>query len=369
MCLERILRLRHTVAFRLTLWYAAFFTGGMLIVVVAFSLLLLRGIHHVHLSPYTLHELLEAYLRFFGYSLAFVALGSLFVGWFMARRALSGIVQLTKTANDVAAGALNERVPVKGRQDEIDRLAKTFNIMLEKINDLIRGMKETNDSIAHDLRSPIARMRGVAEAALTNESSSEAHRLLAGDVVDQCDRLLGMINTVLDISEAEAGVSKLVIEEIDITEIVQDAIGLFLPMAEDKNITVKIQASSGVKLYSDRRKLQRILGNILDNAIKFTPPGGVITISVSSGTKEATIEVKDSGIGISEKDVPQIFDKFFRADRSRSEPGSGLGLSLARALASSLCCSLTVKSSLGDGSTFTLIIPRKQPINTKPCFF
>lgn len=358
MSLERILRLRHTVAFRLTVWYAAFFTGGMLIVVLAFGLLLLRGIHHVHLSPYTLHELLEAYLRFFGISIASVALGSLFVGWFMARRALSGVVRLTKTANAVAAGALNERVPVKDRQDEIDQLAITFNGMLEKINALIRGMKEINDNIAHDLRSPITRMRGVAEAALTNESSFEAHRLLAGDVVEQCDRLLGMINTMLDVSEAEAGVSKLFIEEIDITEIIEDAVELFLPMAEDKNITIKIQTISDVRLSSDRRKLQRIVGNLLDNAIKFTPPGGVITISVSSEAERIVIEVKDTGVGISEKDRTQIFDKFFRADRSRSEPGTGLGLSLARAFVSSLGGSISVRSFLGHGSTFTVVIPR-----------
>jgi len=276
----------------------------------------------------------------------------------MAKKALSGIVQLTKTAEAVAQGALKERVPVKGRQDEIDRLAMTFNTMLDQINRLIQGMKETNDSIAHDLRSPIARMRGVAEVALTSESSSEAHRLLAGDIVEQCDRLLGMINTILDISEAEAGVAELVIEEIDVAEIAQDAIELFLPMAEDKNITVKIQAPSGVKLHTDRRKLQRILGNLLDNAIKFTPPGGVIAISVTNEAKKITIEVKDTGIGISEKDATQIFDKFFRADRSRSEPGSGLGLSLALAFASSLGGSLTVTSSLGHGSTFTVIIPR-----------
>ena len=364
MYLEKILRLRRTVVFRLTVWYAAFFTGGILIAVTAFHFLLLRGIHNVHLSPYSLHELLEAYRSFFGYSIAGVALGSLFVGWFLARRALSGVVQLTRTANAVAEGALKERVPVTGRQDEIDRLAMTFNTMLDRINTLIQGMKETNDSIAHDLRSPITRMRGVAEAALTSESSSEAHRMLAGDIIEQCDRLLGMINTVLDISEAEAGVAKLVIEEFDIVPLVQDAVGLFLPMAEDKHIAVKVQAPSGARFFSDRRKLQRILGNLLDNAIKFTPPGGAITISVSGDDKRVLIGVGDTGIGISEKDVSQIFEKFFRADKSRSEAGSGLGLSLARAFAYSLGGSITATSVSGEGSTFTVILPYR-PVSEK----
>jgi signal transduction histidine kinase len=364
MYLEKILSLSRTVAFRLTIWYAAFFTGCVLIVVTAFHVLLLRGIHNVHLSPYSRHELLEAYRGFFGYSLAGVALGSFFVGWFLAKRALSGVVQLTRTAKAVADGALKERVPVKGGQDEIDRLAMTFNTMLDRINSLIQGMKETNDSIAHDLRSPIARMRGNAEVALTSEFSSEAHRMLAGDIIEQCDRLLGMINTVLDISEAEAGVAKLVIEDLNVAGIVRDAVGLFLPMAVDKNITALVQAPSDLRCYSDRRKLQRILGNLLDNAIKFTPPGGAITITVNGNAKEVSIGIKDTGVGISNEDTSQIFEKFFRADKSRSEAGSGLGLSLARAFAYSLGGSITVTSVPGEGSTFTVILPYR-PVSEK----
>jgi len=284
---------------------------------------------------------------------------STLVGWFMARRALSGVIQLTKTAEAVAAGALKERVPVKGRQDEIDRLAMTFNVMLERINDLIQGMKEINDNIAHDLRSPIARMRGLAEAVLTDdEPSPEALRLLCGDIIEQCDRLLGMINTVLDISEAEAGIVKIAIENLNIVEIVNDAVELFLPMAEDKDIKLKVQMPDKMWLTTDRRKLQRILGNLLDNAIKFTPRGGVITITVGGDEKGVSIRVEDTGIGISENDIPRIFEKFYRADKSRSEPGSGLGLSLAFAFASSLGGSISVVSSPGKGSTFTVILPK-----------
>jgi signal transduction histidine kinase len=353
--LKKLLSIRHTVAFRLALMYAGVFTISLNIVFWIFYVIVLYGSHG--LSKKALAAIREDFREYLAWPLLFVIILSALVGWFMARRALSGVVQLTRTAKAVADGALKERVPVKGRQDEIDRLAMTFNTMLDRISALIQGMKETNDSIAHDLRSPIARMRGIAEAALTSESSSEAHRMLAGDIIEQCDRLLAMINTVLDISEAEAGVAKLVIEEVDLIPLVQDAVGLFLPMAEDKHIAVKVQAPSGARFFSDRRKLQRILGNLLDNAIKFTPPGGAITISVSGDDKRVLIGVGDTGIGISEKDVSQIFEKFFRADKSRSEPGSGLGLSLARAFVSSLGGSIAATSVPGEGSAFTVILP------------
>jgi signal transduction histidine kinase len=353
--LKKLLSIRHTVAFRLALLYAGVFTISLNIVFWIFYVIVLYGSHG--LSKKALSAIREDFREYLAWPLLIVIILSALVGWFMARRALSGIVQLTRTANAVAEGALKERVPVKGRQDEIDHLAMTFNTMLERIDTLIQGMKETNDSIAHDLRSPITRMRGIAEAAVTNRSSSEAHRVMAGDIIEQCDRLLGLINTMLDISEAEAGVVKLVIEELDFVAIVHDAVGLFLPMAEEKSITIKIQTPSEAMLYSDRRKLQRILANLLDNAIKFTPPGGVIAISVSGDDKRVLIGVGDTGVGISEKDVSRIFEKFFRADRSRSEPGSGLGLSLTRALIFSLGGSITVNSVSGEGSTFTVILP------------
>jgi signal transduction histidine kinase len=336
--------------------YAGVFTISLNIVFWIFYVIVLYGSHG--LSKKALAAIREDFREYLAWPLLFVIILSALVGWFMARRALSGVVQLTRTAKAVADGALKERVPVKGKQDEIDRLAMTFNTMLDRISALIQGMKETNDSIAHDLRSPIARMRGIAEAALTSESSSEAHRMLAGDIIEQCDRLLGMINAVLDISEAEAGVAKLVIEDLNVAEVVRDAVGLFLPMAEDKHITALVQAPSALRCYSDRRKLQRILGNLLDNAIKFTSPGGTITITLNGNAKEVSIWIKDTGVGISNEDTPRIFEKFFRADKSRSEAGSGLGLSLAKAFAYSLGGSITVTSIPAEGSLFEVTLPR-----------
>jgi len=353
--LKRLLNVWHSVAFRLALLYAVVFTVSLNIVFWIFYVIILYGSHG--LTRLELAAIREDFREYLAWPLLIMILLSVLIGWFMARRALSGVVRLTKTAEAVAAGALKERVPVKGRQDEIDRLAMTFNIMLERINDLIQGMKETNDSIAHDLRSPVTRMRGFAEAALTNASSNEDQCMLAGDIIEQCDRLLGMINTMLDISEAEAGIVKIAIEDLNVVRIVQDAVELFLPMAEDKNITVNVQTPNDMWLTSDRRKLQRILGNLLDNAIKFTPSGGTINITVSGDEKEVSIKVEDTGIGISEDDISRIFEKFYRADKSRSEPGSGLGLSLARAFASSLGGSISVESSPGKGSAFKVILP------------
>lgn len=354
--LKSLFKIRHTVAFRLSLLYAVVFAVSLSIVFWSFYVIVLYGSHG--LTKEALAAIREDFREYLAWPLLIVIVLSAVAGWFMARHALSGIVLLTRTATAVADGALKERVPVKGKQDEIDRLAMTFNTMLDRINALVAGMKETNDNIAHDLRSPISRMRGLAEEALTGDSFSEAHRAFAGDIVEQCDRLLGMINVMLDIAEAEAGVARLVREEVDAVSIVGDAVGLFLPMAEDKGITVEVETPTAMRFYGDRRKLQRILGNLLDNAIKFTGHGGRIVISVNGDDKQVVIGIRDTGVGIAPADVPHIFDKFFRGDRSRSEPGSGLGLSLARAFVASLGGSITVASAPGKGSVFTVILPR-----------
>ncbi len=354
--LKNLFKIRHTVAFKLALLYSGVFTVSLSIVFWGFYVIVLYGSHG--LSKMALAAIREDFREYLAWPLLIVIILSALAGWFMARQALSGIVQLTRTATAVADGALKERVPVRGKEDEIDRLAITFNKMLEKISALIEGMKETNDSIAHDLRSPISRMRGFAEAALTGSSFSEAHRAFAGDIIEQCDRLLGMINAMLDISEAEAGVTRLILEEVDAVSIVGDAVGLFLPMAEDKGITMEVRAPAVCRLYCDKRKLQRILGNLLDNAIKFTGSGGRIVVSVTGDDKQVAIGIRDTGVGIHERDRLHVFDKFFRGDRSRSEPGSGLGLSLAQAFALSLGGSIEVTSAPGKGSAFTVILPR-----------
>jgi len=281
------------------------------------------------------------------------------VGWFMARRAVSGVEAITRTAQAISGGTLERRVPVKAKGDEIDQLAMTFNQMLDRIQTLVTEIKEMTDNIAHDLKSPITRIRGVAEVTLTAGKSPGEYENMAASTIEECDRLLDMINTMLLISKTEAGVDKLSREEIDLCGLVRDACELFLPMAEDKGLTLSCDVAGEWHVNGDTRMIQRMLANLLDNAIKYTPPGGNVNVSVSENNeREAVVTVKDSGIGISPNDLPRIFDRFYRCDLSRSEPGIGLGLSLARTIARAHGGDITATSSPNQGSSFTVTFPR-----------
>jgi signal transduction histidine kinase len=303
-------------------------------------------------------RLMEACREVLTVTLGLVAVLSAVGGFLFARRALAGVEEVTKTANEISEGAFDRRVEVKGRGEEIDTLAETFNRMLEKIKTLIRGMKEMTDNIAHDLKSPITRIRGVAEASLTGGKSPKDFELMSGSIVEECDRLLVMIDTMLDISEAEAGVAKLALEELDIAEVVRDACDLFQPVAENNQVRIIQRLPENATISGDKMKIQRAVSNLLDNALKYTPRGGTVTASVEGEPDQVTLLVNDTGPGISARDMPHIFDRFFRGDRSRFRPGAGLGLNLTMAIARAHGGDVKVASAAGKGSTFAMTLPR-----------
>ena len=222
-------------------------------------------------------EFLAILREIFGISLAMLMVVAAPVGWFMARRALQGVEEITKTATEIAKGALELRVPVPTGGDEIVRLAQTFNGMLDRIHALITGMREITDNIAHDLRSPIARIRGVAEMVLTGGGSSEEYESMAANTIEECDRLLEMINTMLDIAEVEAGVGRLRMEDVNMSPLVREACELFEPIAEDKKISFVSSIPEDQFVKGDTRRLQRLVSNLLDNALKYTLSGGEVT--------------------------------------------------------------------------------------------
>jgi len=296
--------------------------------------------------------------RFFVVMTTLMVFGGL-IGWFMARRAMSGIEEVTRTAVEISAGAIERRVPLKSRGTEIDSLATTFNDMLDRIHGLIHGMREMTDNIAHDLRSPITRIRGVAEMALTSGESMDEYENMAANTIEECDRLLEMIETMLDISELEAGAGNLARAEVDMTRVVEEACELFQPPAEDKGIAIVVEVSTGALVYGEIQRLQRMVANLLDNAIKYTPPAGTVTVSTDGDESRVFVEVKDTGIGIVGEDFSNIFERFYRCDPSRSDAGVGLGLSLVMAITRSHGGDVAVTSSPGKGSTFTVSLPRK----------
>jgi signal transduction histidine kinase len=185
---------------------------------------------------------------------------------------------------------------------------------------------------------------------------------MAASTIEECDRLLDMINTMLMISKTESGVDKLSREEIDLAGLVREACELFEPIAEDKRVDLSCDVPNKSYLVGDNRMIQRMLSNLLDNAIKYTPVGGTVSVSLSENDeRDAVITIEDTGIGISPSDLTRIFDRFYRCDQSRSKPGIGLGLSLARAIARAHGGEITATSTPNQGSTFTATLPKSFP--------
>jgi signal transduction histidine kinase len=275
-------------------------------------------------------------------------------GWFLARRALRPVAELTRTAAEISEGALDRRVPVRSGQDELSRLARTFNIMLDRMQALMTAMREMTDNMAHDLRSPLARIRASSEMAVANGESA-----LAVSTIEECDRLMEMIDTTLDIAEAESGAARLELGDVDLSALVLDACDMFKVVAEDRHIRLTAQVPGACRLRGDRHRLQRILANLIDNALKYTPGEGSIGIRLVDDGARVELSIEDTGAGIPDEELPRIFQRFYRGDRSRSGNGNGLGLSLALAFARAHGGDITVRSAPGQGSTFTIVLPRR----------
>lgn len=293
--------------------------------------------------------------------MGFILILSAVSGWLLVQKALSGVRAISRTAQNISAANLEDRVQTSHKKDELDELADTFNLMLDRIEELVRNTREMNDNIAHDLKSPITRIRGFAELALVHEDSIENYRSMAATTIEESDRLLDMINTMLLISKAEAGEGDFNFMPCDVSKMVQEACELFAPLAEDQQLSLEVLTQPGIMVHADLKMLQRAFSNLLDNAIKYTPKKGTITVSVKSSGNYAFIRVADTGIGIDPRYFEKIFDRFYRTETSRTTSGTGLGLSLARTIIQKHGGRISVQSTPGRGSQFEITLALQKP--------
>jgi signal transduction histidine kinase len=253
-------------------------------------------------------------------------------------------------------GQTDDRVPITGSGDAVDELSGLFNGMLARITTLIGGMRNALDHVAHDLRTPMTRLRVTAETALATDDPARQREALS-DCLEESDRVLSMLNTLMDISEAESGTMRLAIGEVDVAAALKEAATLYEDAAEERSVRVTVEAPAGLTVRADRDRLRQALANLVDNAVKYSPPGGRVDLSAARQGSAVVIQVRDTGPGISAQDLPRIWDRLYRGDQSRSTRGLGLGLSLVKASIEAQAGTVDVASRSGQGATFTISLP------------
>jgi signal transduction histidine kinase len=279
-------------------------------------------------------------------------------GWLATQTALSPIRRLTAAVRRIIrTGRTDARVPLAGSNDAIDELTALFNAMLDKIEGLVNAMRGALDNVSHDLRTPLTRLRGTAEMALAGDADVERYRDALAECVEEADRVLVMLNTLMDISEAESGAMQLRREPVHLSEIAARAVDLYREVAESKGITLRATVRDDVVVAADRTRLEQVAANLVDNAIKYTPAGGHVEVTVARDGSDAALRVRDDGPGIPAGELPRIWDRSFRGDASRSERGLGLGLSLVKAIVEAHGGRAAVTSEPGNGAAFTVLLP------------
>jgi signal transduction histidine kinase len=304
------------------------------------------------------NELLARFRAALGLVTLSIVVLALTGGWVATQSAVQPIRRLTGVVRRIiATGRTNERVPVSTYDDAINELTALFNVMLDRIEGLVRGMRGALDNVSHDLRTPLTRLRGTAEMALAAQPDLERYREALADCVEESDRVLVMLNTLMDISEAESGAMPLRREPVPLAQVVERAVDLYRDVAEAKGVTLAAKSAADAIADADRVRIEQVAANLLDNAIKYTPPGGSVTVEAAREHGQALVRVSDTGVGIPAAELPRIWERLFRGDASRTERGLGLGLSLVKAIVEAHGGTVAVASEVDKGTTFTVALP------------
>lgn len=269
-------------------------------------------------------------------SLGMMAVGGLLIWYFVGRRALKRIDDVSQAGRRIMGGDLSGRLPITGAGDEFDRLSENLNVMLTRIAALNEGLKQVSDNIAHDLKTPLTRLRNRAEAALSGSPEAKDYREALEGTIAESDRLIKVFNAILMISRLEAGQSTESLTPVDLSVAVRDVVELYEPVAEEEGVSLAAPDMPSTMILGNRELIGQALSNIVDNAIKYSAGAAAepqVRLALEKSAGEVRLRVEDNGPGIpDELDRERVTERFVRLEQSRSQPGSGLGLSLAKAV-------------------------------------
>jgi signal transduction histidine kinase len=274
-------------------------------------------------------EVIDAFAVVLAVSLLIAAGG----GMLMSRSFLRRIDAITATCRDIMSGRLGERIPVRGSRNELDRLAGTINEMLNRIATLMDSLRQVSNDIAHDLRTPLAHLRYRLERAQANATTAGEYARAVDEAIADCDHLLAMFAALLRIAQIESGARRAGMAGLDLSELLRHLAGFYEPVVSDAGHPFAVRIASDLEVVGDSQLLFRLFANLIDNAVRHTPPGAPVTLEAYPRNDAVVVAVSDRGAGIPAEDHEKVFRRFFRREQSRTTPGSGLGLSLVSAIA------------------------------------
>ncbi|MGO4704497.1 ATP-binding protein [Microvirga sp. 2MCAF38] len=279
-------------------------------------------------------RLRDAIQRAFGYSLILITVLGCAGGWFITKRVLKRVDDMTETTRVIMAGDLDGRLRIEGTGDELDRLAQNLNAMLDRIGELMKGIQEVSDNIAHDLKTPLTRLRNKADEALRTAKTPDELRAALDANIEESDNLIRIFNALLIIARLEAGNAREALSDFDASGVVADVAELYEALAEEAHTPLEVSIEEGLTVHGNRELLGQAVANLLDNALKYGAGANAsIKVTASRQTDRVVIVVADRGPGIPEAERDRVLERFVRLENSRSSPGFGLGLSLVSAVA------------------------------------
>jgi signal transduction histidine kinase len=270
-------------------------------------------------------------LRSVALALGIALLLSLLTGWLFTRLVFSRLSDIASTAENIVSGDLSRRMPIRGTGDEFDQVAGTLNTMLDRIEELISNLRTTSNSIAHDLRSPLSRLKQRVEALSDPDKSDLDREIDIARATTEVDHVLRVLGQLTEISRAEAGLGREQFEDVDLHQLVADVVDLYEPVAADQNVRLEVTGQAS-PIQGHRPLLSQALSNLLDNALRYAPEDSTITVSLAEDTACTRVSVRDEGPGVPEKDLPRLQQPFVTLDPARTERNAGLGLALVAAI-------------------------------------